>query len=72
MTRSRFHPEMVFLANLGVNLHGCLFGCAGTRRSPRRKLLISLILAELDFPRSGGTEHVQRVKKPGLALQGWD
>ncbi|VBB45465.1 hypothetical protein TRIP_B350416 [uncultured Desulfatiglans sp.] len=23
---TRFHPEMVFLANLGVNLHVCLCG----------------------------------------------
>ena len=23
---SHFHPEMVFLANLGVNLHVCLCG----------------------------------------------
>jgi len=38
-----FHLEMVFLANLGVNLS---FACAATCRSPLRKRLISLILAK--------------------------
>ncbi|VBB46067.1 hypothetical protein TRIP_B40010 [uncultured Desulfatiglans sp.] len=37
--RPSFHPEMVFLANLGVNLHVCL---CGDHRSPPRKRLISI------------------------------
>jgi len=38
-----FHPEMVFLTNLGVSL--CI-GCAPTCRSPPRKGMISLILSK--------------------------
>jgi len=64
---ANFHPEMVFLADLGVNLHVCL--CGDLQVASPRKRLIPLIWGKPDLPGNKGLS-TRRVRRTGTRPAG--